>query len=144
SSLKRRASLAVIRKLFDCLVTWLAPMLPFTTEEAWLSRYPDAESVHLVQFPEIPADWKNEALAPKVAKIRDIRTVVTGALEVERKDKRIGSSLEAAPVVHIADPELLAVLEGEDFAEICITSAITVVAGEGPADAFRLGDVSRV
>ncbi len=144
SSVKRRASLCVISKLFDCLVTWLAPMLPFTTEEAWLSRYADAESVHLVQFPAIPSEWQNEAVAARWEKIRKVRTVVTGALEVERREKRIGSSLEAAPVVHVADPELLAALEGEDFAEICITSAISVVAGEGPADAFRLGEVQKV
>ena len=144
SSLKRRAALSVIAKLFDCLVTWLAPMLPFTTEEAWLSRFPNAESVHLVQFPAIPAEWKNEALEAKWDKIRKVRTVVTGALEVERREKRIGSSLEAAPVVHIADPELLAALEGQDFAEICITSAISVVAGEGAEDAFRLGEVQNV
>ncbi|MET0171333.1 MAG: isoleucine--tRNA ligase [Agrobacterium vaccinii] len=144
SSLKRRASLSVIAKLFDCLVTWLAPMLPFTTEEAWLSRYPDAESVHLVQFPEVPAEWKNEALEAKWDKIRKVRTVVTGALEIERREKRIGSSLEAAPVVHIADAELMAALDGQDFAEICITSAISVVSGEGPADGFRLGEVQKV
>ena len=144
SSLKRRASLSVIAKLFDCLVTWLAPMLPFTTEEAWLSRYPDAESVHLAQFPEIPAEWKNDALEAKWEKIRKVRTVVTGALEVERREKRIGSSLEAAPVVHIADSDLLAALSGQDFAEICITSAITVVGDEGPADGFRLQEVAKV
>ncbi|MDS7596267.1 isoleucine--tRNA ligase [Agrobacterium tumefaciens] len=144
SSLKRRAALSVIAKLFDCLVTWLAPMLPFTTDEAWLSRYPDAESVHLVQFPGIPAEWKNDALEAKWEKIRKVRTAVTGALEIERREKRIGSSLEAAPVVHIADADLMAALEGEDFAEICITSAISVVAGEGPADAFRLPEVQKV
>ncbi|MCS4242074.1 isoleucyl-tRNA synthetase [Rhizobium sp. BIGb0125] len=144
SSLKRRASLAVIRKLFDCLVSWLAPMLPFTTEEAWLSRYPQSESVHLEQFPTVPGEWKNDALAAKWDKIRKVRTVVTGALEIERREKRIGSSLEAAPVVHIADPELLKALEGQDFAEICITSAISVVTGEGASDAFRLNEVQKV
>lgn len=144
SSLKRRASLCVIRKLFECLVTWLAPMLPFTMEEAWLSRKPDAVSVHLEQFPEVPAEWRNDALEAKWEKIRRVRSVVTGALEIERREKRIGASLEAAPVVHIADPELLAALDGQDFAEICITSAITLVAGEGPAEAFCLGDVAKV
>ncbi|MVA25882.1 isoleucine--tRNA ligase [Agrobacterium vitis] len=144
SSPRRRASLFVIRKLFDCMVLWLAPMLPFTTEEAWLSRSPDAVSVHLEQFPPIPAQWLNQPLDGKWAKIRKVRSVVTGALEVERKDKRIGSSLEAAPVVHIADAELLAALEGQDFAEICITSAISVVKGEGPSEAFRLSDVGAV
>jgi len=144
SSLKRRASLSVIRKLFECLVSWLAPMLPFTMEEAWLSRKPDAVSIHLEQFPAVPAEWRNDALEAKWEKIRDVRSVVTGALEIERREKRIGASLEAAPVVHVGDAELLKALEGQDFAEICITSAITVVAGEGSADAFRLPEVAKV
>ncbi|MBX4860351.1 isoleucine--tRNA ligase [Rhizobium bangladeshense] len=144
SSLRRRASLHVIRQIFDCMVTWLAPMLPFTTEEAWLSRNPSAVSVHLEQFATVSPEWRNDALAEKWRKIRAVRSVVTGALEIERKDKRIGSSLEAAPVVHIADPELLKALEGQDFTEVCITSAIEVKAGEGPVDAFRLAEVPQV
>jgi len=144
SSLRRRAALHVIRNIFDCVVTWLAPMLPFTTEEAWLSRNPEAVSVHLEQFPAIPADWKNEALAEKWKAVRAIRSVVTGALEVERKDKRIGSSLEAAPTVHIADAALKAALDGLDFSEICITSDIAIDAGEGSAEAFRLPEVPGV
>ncbi|MDW5314150.1 isoleucine--tRNA ligase [Rhizobium sp. PL01] len=144
SSPRRRASLAVIRKLFDCLVTWLAPVLPFTTEEAWLSRDPSAVSVHLEQFPSVPTEWRDEALAEKWKKIRTVRKVVTGALEVERRDKRIGSSLEAAPVVHVGDADLLAAIDGEDLAEICITSAVTIVADAGPAEAFRLDDVASV
>ncbi|MGO4352140.1 isoleucine--tRNA ligase [Rhizobium sp. RAF36] len=144
SSLRRRSALHVIRNIFDCMVTWLAPMLPFTTEEAWLSRNPEAVSVHLEQFPAIPADWKNEALAEKWKAVRAIRSVVTGALEVERKDKRIGSSLEAAPTVHIADAALKAALDGLDFSEICITSDIAIDAGEGSAEAFRLPEVPGV
>ncbi|WFR95919.1 isoleucine--tRNA ligase [Rhizobium tumorigenes] len=144
SSSKRRAALYVIRKLFDCLVLWFAPMMPFTTEEAWLSRDPNAVSVHLEQFPAIPGEWSNEPVAEKWKKVRTVRRAVTGALEIERKDKRIGSSLEAAPVVHVGDPELLAALEGLDFAEICITSDISVVAGEGSAEAFRLEDGTKV
>ncbi len=144
SSLKRRSALFVIRKLFDCLVLWFAPMMPFTTEEAWLSRDPNAESVHLEQFPVIPADWSNEAVAEKWKGVRAVRRAVTGALEIERKEKRIGSSLEAAPVVHVADADLLKALDGLDFAEICITSDIQVVSGEGPAEAFRLDDGTKV
>ena len=144
SSPRRKAALQVIRQIFDCLVTWLAPMLPFTMEEAWLSREPEAVSVHLEQFPDLPADWRDDALAAKWKKIRTVRRVVTGALEVERREKRIGSSLEAAPVVHIADPDLREALAGRDFAEICITSDIEIVEGEGPADAFRLDDVKSV
>ncbi|MGC4407928.1 isoleucine--tRNA ligase [Rhizobium rosettiformans] len=144
SSLKRRSALFVIRKLFDCLVLWFAPMMPFTTEEAWLSRDPNAESVHLEQFPTVPAEWSNEAVAEKWKGVRAVRRAVTGALEIERKEKRIGSSLEAAPVVHVADAELLKALDGLDFAEICITSDIQVVAGEGPSEAFRLDDGTKV
>ncbi|AFL49108.1 isoleucyl-tRNA synthetase [Sinorhizobium fredii] len=144
SSLRRRAALHVIRTLFDCLVTWLAPMLPFTAEEAWLSRNPEAVSVHLEQFPAVPAEWRNDALAEKWRKIREVRKVVTGALEIERKDKRIGSSLEAAPIVHVADPDLRAALDGQDFAEICITSAIELNGAEGPDGAFTLPEVAKV
>ncbi|EJC82753.1 isoleucyl-tRNA synthetase [Rhizobium leguminosarum bv. trifolii WSM2297] len=144
SSLRRRASLHVIRQIFDCMVTWLAPMLPFTTEEAWLSRNPSAVSVHLEQFAPVAKEWRNDALAEKWKKIRAVRSVVTGALEIERRDKRIGSSLEAAPVVHIADPELRKALEGQDFTEVCITSGITIEANSGPTDAFRLAEVADV
>ena len=144
SSLRRRASLQVIRTIFDCLVTWLAPMLPFTMEEAWLSNKPDAESVHLEQFPDVPEDWRNDALAAKWKKIRTVRRVVTGALEVERREKRIGSSLEAAPVVHITDPALVEAIGDCDFAEICITSGVTVETGAGPDTAFRIDDVNSV
>ena len=144
SSLRRRAALAVIRKIFDCTVTWLAPMLPFTTEESWLSRNPNAVSIHLEQFPTVPTEWKNEAVAEKWTQIRKVRSVVTGALEIERKDKRIGSSLEAAPVVYVNDPELMKALEGQDFEETCITSGIAIVAGEGPESAFRPPEVQGV
>ena len=144
SSTRRKAALFVIRKLFDCLVTWLAPMLVFTMEEAWMLRYPEADSVHLEQFPGIPAEWLAPELEAKWEKVRDVRYVVTGALEVERREKRIGSSLEAAPVVYINDPELVAAVEDTDFAEVCITSGIVIEQGEGPADAFRLDDVANV
>ncbi|KQR78251.1 isoleucine--tRNA ligase [Rhizobium sp. Leaf341] len=144
SSLRRRASLCVIRRIFECLVTWLAPMLPFTTEEAWLSLKPDAVSIHLEQFPELPAEWRDEAIAEKWRLIRDIRRVVTGALEVERREKRIGASLEAAPVVYIADAATAEALSDEDFAEICITSAIEIVVGKAPEQAFRLEGENRI
>jgi isoleucyl-tRNA synthetase len=144
SSTRRKAALQVIGRIFDCMTIWMAPMLPFTMEEAWLSRRPDADSIHLAQFPDIDPNWQNEILADKWKKIRTVRRVVTGALEIERREKRIGSSLEAAPKVFIADEALLSALDGRDFAEICITSGIEVTAGEGPADAFRLDDVRGV
>jgi isoleucyl-tRNA synthetase len=144
SSIRRKSALQVVRHLFDHIVTWLAPMLPFTMEEAWLSRYPQAESVHLEQFRPVPSEWRNDALKAKWEKIRQVRRVVTGALEVERKAKTIGSSLEAAPVVYISDPVLAEAVKGTDMAEVCITSAIEIVEGEAPADAFRIDEVRGV
>ncbi|MCT8999811.1 isoleucine--tRNA ligase [Chelativorans intermedius] len=146
SSTRRKAAIQVVRKLFDCLVTWMAPMLPFTMEEAWLARYPQAESVHLEQFPEVPGEWLDEALARKWRQIRQVRRVVTGALEVERRNKTIGSSLEAAPIVYIADPALREAVAGHDMAmaDICITSGIEIRDETPPAGAFTLEDVKDV
>jgi isoleucyl-tRNA synthetase len=145
SSLTRKAALTVIDQLFRCTVTWLAPMLCFTAEEAWVLRYPGEESsVHLELFPAIPADFRNDALAEKWRKVRLVRRVVTGALEVERAAKRIGSSLEAAPLIYVSDADLFAALVDVDLAEVSITSAATLVEGEGPAEAFRLDEVKGV
>ena len=144
----RLASLHVIEQIFRAVTLWLAPILVFTSEEAWLERYPDVKaaggSVHLEGFPQIPSSWRDEALAAKWQTIRDIRRVVTGAIEIERAKKTIGSSLEAAPLVCISDPALSAALDGVDFAEICITSGITLHVGEGPAEAFRMDDLMNV
>ena len=144
-SLARRACLTVLDRLFDHLTIWLAPMLCFTAEEAWLARYPsDDGSVHLETFPKVPKGWRDPALAKKWEKVRIVRRVITGALEVERREKRIGSSLEAAPIVHVWDKALRAALEGVDMAEVAITSAITIKGARPPKGAFRLDDVSGV
>ncbi len=129
--------------LFSHLTAWLAPILCFTAEEAWLSRRGegDAESVHLRTFPAVPADWRDDALAAKWEKIRGLRRVVTGALEIERAEKRIGSSLQAAPTV---SAETVAAMAGLDLAEISITSGGTLVEGEVPAAAFRLPEVDTI
>jgi len=144
SSVKRKAAIMVVRHLFACVVKWLAPMLPFTTEEAWLDRHPEAQSIHLEQFETVPASWRDEQLAEKWRKVRQVRRVITGALEIERAKKAIGASLEAAPTVYIADPALAEAVRGLDLAEICITSGIAVVEGEAPQEAFRLDEVAGV
>ena len=145
SSVKRRSALTVLDHLFNALTAWLAPILVFTMEECWLERHPgEDESVHLRLFPDIPADWLDEDLANKWQLIRAVRRVVTGALEIERREKRIGSSLEAAPQVFVSDARYVVALEGQDLAEIAITSAIAVKQNEGPAEAFRLDDVPGV
>jgi isoleucyl-tRNA synthetase len=141
---RRRAALTVLDALFHRLTTWLAPVLVFTMEEVWLERYPgDESSVHLVDFPLTPEGWRDDALAARWAALRRVRRVVTGALEVQRVAKVIGASLEAAPVVHV-DAATAALLGEVDFADVCITSAVTVTAAAGPAEAFRLDDVSDV
>ncbi len=137
SSARRRGALTTVEHVFRAVTVWLAPILAFTSEEAWLARYPDAVSVHLELFPEIPATWRDDALAAWWEAVRRVRSVVTGALELERAAKRIGSSLEAAPVVFLADAALADQLRTLDFADVCITSAIAVEAGDGPVDAYR-------
>jgi isoleucyl-tRNA synthetase len=144
-SVKRRAALTVIDEIFNALVAWLAPILSFTAEEAWLTRDPEREgSVHLETFPSIDPAWRNDELASKWELVRDVRRVVTGALELERAAKRIGSSLEAAPEVYVADKDMLRALEGVDLAEVSITSAAKLIAKAPPADAFTLPDVPGV
>ena len=144
SSRKRLAGLEAIEHIFRCVTTWLAPILVFTSEEAWLDRYAEAASVHLETFPDVPAAWLSPELALKWEAVRRIRSVVTGALEIERANKAIGSSLEAAPTIFLADAGLRQALEGVDLAEVCITSAISIETGDGPAEAFRLADVPGV
>ena len=142
---QRRAARTVLDILFHRLTTWLAPVLVFTMEEVWLERFPGEESsVHLVDIPDTPADWLDEPLAAKWAQIRDVRRVVTAALEIQRTDKVIGASLEAAPVVHVRDPEVLAALKSVNFADICITSAVMLTGDPSPAEAFRLPETEGV
>ncbi len=146
SSKKRQAALETVEQIFRCVTVWLAPILVFTAEECWLSRYGDdgQRSVHLEQYPVIPAGWNNEALAAKWDQIRRVRSGVTGALELERAAKRIGSSLEAAPIVHVADADLRKLLGTIDLAEVCITSAITITDKVAPDEAFVVADISGV
>ena len=143
-SLRRRACRTVMDILFHRLTTWLAPVLVFTMEEVWLERFPGEDSsVHLVDFPETPANWRDEALAAKWETIRDVRRVVTGALEVQRTAKVIGSSLEAAPVV-FTTPEMMRLLETVTFEEVCITSCIWLSTKPVPEGAFALAEVPGV
>jgi isoleucyl-tRNA synthetase len=144
-SVRRRAARTVLDELHGCLTAWLAPVLVFTAEEAWLARHPgEAESVHLRLFPSLPADWRDDALAARWERVRAIRRVITGALEVERREKRIGASLQAAPVVHLGGPDDLAAVAGVDLAELAITSGLELVAGPPPAGAFTLEEVPDV
>jgi len=141
-SLRRRAARTVLDILFSHLTAWLAPILCFTAEEAWLTRAGegDSESVHLRTYPDVPDSWRDDALAAKWEKVRRLRRVVTGALEIERAEKRIGSSLQGAPTVY-ADAETAAAMEGVDLSEIAITSAATLLTGDVPDGAFTVPDI---
>jgi isoleucyl-tRNA synthetase len=141
----RRSARTVLDLLFHRLTTWLAPILVFTMEEVWLERFPgETSSVHLIDFPATPAAWRDAALAEKWAGIRAVRRVVTAALEIQRRDKVIGASLEAAPVVHVRDKAVAAALRSVDFADICITSAVQITSDPMPTEAFRLPEIEGV
>ena len=141
---RRRAARTVLDEIYSCLTAWLAPILCFTAEEAWLARHDGAdESVHVRQFPDVPEAWRDAELEAKWNLVRSLRRVVTGALEGERAAKRIGSSLQAHPVIY-ADAAYHDALGGLDVAELLITSGASLEGGEAPADAFRLEDVAGV
>ncbi|WP_022704439.1 isoleucine--tRNA ligase [Pseudorhodobacter ferrugineus] len=144
-SLRRRSARTVLDLLFHRLTTWLAPILVFTMEDVWLSRFPGADSsVHLQDMPVTPNDWLNPALAAKWVGLRAARRATIAALEVQRTAKVIGASLEAAPVVHVEDAALLAAMKSVNFAELSITSAVQLTADPAPAEAFRLPEVPGV
>jgi isoleucyl-tRNA synthetase len=145
SSSTRKAALTTVDILCDAILKWLAPIISFTADEAWLMYRPGGcPSVHMLPFPHDLAGYRDDALAAKWETIRNVRRVVTGALELERAAKNIGSSLEASPVIYVADRDMLATLFDVDLAEVCITSNYEVREGEAPAAAFRLDAVPGV
>jgi isoleucyl-tRNA synthetase len=145
SSVRRRGALEAIEHIFRAVTIWLAPVLVFTAEEAWAARGGAQGSIHLEQFPVIPAAWRDDELASAWDTIRLLRLAVTGAIEIARANKQIGSSLEAAPRVYLSNPEHLKALEGVDFAEVCITSDIAIEFGKPiPDTAFRMAEAPDV
>ena len=144
SSLRRRACRTVMDLVFERLTAWLQPLVPFTMEEAWTTRFPGMGSNCLRTWPQTPAAWRDDAEASRWAHVQTVLAAVTGALEIERREKRIGSALEAAPQVSVAGPELLSAFDGVDPAEVFRTSAAALRAGEGPKDAFRLPEAAGV
>jgi isoleucyl-tRNA synthetase len=140
ASTRRRSARTATDEIFRRIVTWLAPILVFTMEEAWTLRFGKDDSVHLHTFPQTPKDWADAKLVKKWNRIRQLRRVVTGALELKRKDKIIGASLEARPTLFVSQ-ENAALLKGIDLGEIAITSSAAISTHEALADAFRLPDV---
>ena len=143
ANLKRRACRTVINILFERLSLWLSPILTFTMEEAWASRgHSEANLFRTLEA--VPDDWHNTAEANRWSKIETVLSVVTAALEEKRRDKLIGSALEAAPKVYLDDGSLLEAFEDIDAAEVFRTSQASLIAGTAPAEAFKLESVAMV
>ncbi|MBW8881518.1 MAG: class I tRNA ligase family protein, partial [Asticcacaulis sp.] len=144
SELRRRACRTVLDILFDRLTLWLGPIMTFTVEEAWASRFP-AENANLFRvLTPAPETWTNNREAARWGKIDTVLSVVTAALEEKRRDKVIGSALEAAPVVHLSDSALMDAFEGIDAAEVFRTSQATLTFDAAPGNAFRVDGVATV
>ena len=139
---RRRAARTVMDEVFMRLTAWLAPLTPFTMEEAWSTRFPDAGSNCARVIPETSGAWENQSEAARWNQLSNVLDVVTGALELERREKRIGSALDAEPTVYIPQGNLTDLvfnaLDGIDAAELFRTSGATLVRESGPDDAFRL------
>ena len=134
---KRLACLTVMNEIFVCLTHWLAPLLSFTAEEAWLAYGLNTKksSIHLELFPEIPSDWQNEELEKKWEMVQSLRKTVTEAIEVERIAKTVGSSLECEILIYSSDLNKIKTLEALDFAEIAIVSKATLVNAQATSNA---------
>jgi len=148
---ERRVTRSVLEVLLDALTSWLAPFIPFTTEETWrakgmevLMQYNNLQTVHQKTYPQMPVCWQNLQVASDWETLRSIRRIVTGAIEIERAEKRLGSSLEAHPVLYLNDATDQKLAANIDWAELAITSQFTLKNGEGPANAFRMTDVKDV
>ena len=129
---RRRAARTVLDHLHRALCTWLAPVMPFTAEEAWVARFGDEASVHLDLFPTIPAGWRDEALARKWESLREVRRAMTTALETARQAGAITASLQARVALTLPQAEFEA-LAGTDWAELAIVSEVSVARGDAIA-----------
>ena len=148
-AIRRRAARTVMHEVFMRLTAWLAPLTPFTMEEAWGTRYPDGGSNCARVMPETPAEWRNAEEASRWVSLKAVRSAVNGALEIARREKTIGSSLDADVLVLIGNPTISADLRedqgrSEQLADLCITSMAEwkLDFADRPAEAFVEGDVA--
>jgi isoleucyl-tRNA synthetase len=124
---RRLAVRSVLDVLHRCLATWLAPVLCFTADEAWTARFGEESSVHLQQFPST-AGWRDDALAAKWERVRELRRTATVTLEAMRQAGQIGSSLQAAVTLHLP-PDAADLLDAETWAEVLIVPSVRLAAG---------------
>ncbi|MGB1181889.1 MAG: isoleucine--tRNA ligase [Candidatus Puniceispirillaceae bacterium] len=129
ASIERRACRTVMDETLKCLISWIAPILCFTADEAWMAYRGDAEdSIHLHEYASTDAKWEDQALGQKWDAIRKVRSEITTALEAARNEGLIGGSLSADIRVHVS-AETGALLEGLDLASLCITSSAELITG---------------
>ena len=137
-TLRRRGARTVLDQLHRCLCTWLAPVLVFTAEEAWCARFGVDSSVHLQDFPALPAGWANPELAARWDAIRARRTLATQALEEARRQGLVKSSLQAAVTLGFGAGEDT-MLDASGWAEVLITSDVGFAVDQGDTVAVADG-----
>jgi isoleucyl-tRNA synthetase len=123
----------VLDHLHRCLATWLAPALVFTAEEAWTARFGEASSVHMQDFPDIPAAWNDPALAARWNRIRDLRRAVTAGLEAARQEGWLKSSLQGSVTLRLPEGDS-GLLTAAEWAEISIVSDFVLQSAPDAAD----------
>tara|TARA_B110000008_G_scaffold103247_1_gene106204 strand:+ start:1204 stop:4017 length:2814 start_codon:yes stop_codon:yes gene_type:complete len=144
SSLVRKATRTVLDILFNHLLTLLAPILCFTAEEAWQSRLGKDTSVHNQNFPKVNDSWKNSEIFSKWEHLKLIRKAVNGAIEIERKNKLLGSSLEASVEIYFKDKDVINKINVNDLENICIVSKLSITQANNVEDYFQLNELSDV
>ncbi len=138
---KRRAYRTVLDTLFHALTRWLAPVLVFTAEEVWTTRFPDGGSVHLLEWPEIDLGWRDDALALRISRLRALRDEVYLPLEALRRDKTIGSFLQAGVDIQVSDEDRFVELAATDLAEMLIVGRVTVQKAQPEHDGLAVSAV---
>ena len=144
SSLVRRATRTVLDILFNHLLTLLAPILCFTAEEAWQSRLGKDTSVHNQNFPKVNDNWKNSEIFSKWEHLKLIRKAVNGAIEIERKNKLLGSSLEASVEIYFKDKNVINQININDLENISIVSKLSISQANNVEDYFQSNELSDV
>lgn len=139
----RRAWRTVLDITFHALTRWLAPVLVFTAEEVWGTRFPDADSVHLLDWPEIDPGWQDEALAKQFSLARKLREEAYLKLEELRRAKTVGSFLEARVAITTAHADRIAALAGVDLAELLLVAEVALSHGEAETLMVEKADLAK-
>ncbi len=139
----RRAWRTVLDLTFHALTRWLAPVMVFTAEEVWGTRYPDAGSVHLLEWPEIDAGWQDAALDKQFTLTRKLREEVYLKLEELRRAKTVGSFLEASVTITTTHADRIAALAGLDLAELLLVADVSLTHGDTETLTVEKADLAK-